>query len=299
MQRLEEQLFDLNAMVATLQSLVNQGTVAAPDAGGAPPMVPPQVTVPGPGVASGDVEQRINVIETQISALSGQMEQITNQLTQIQAALNGGQLPQQQLTPQLQPAPQPEPQTQGQPQPQAQTQRQSIFGTVKIEPEQQAAQPQQPAAQPGAIPFQQPLTAPIVPQQQAAAAPSADTRAVYDAAYNRLLQRDFNSAEAGFRDFLAKYPKDALAGNAQYWLGETYYVRGKFRQAADSFLTGYQKYNASDKAPANLLKLGMALHQLGEKDAACATFEELSSKFPRAPAHLKQRATSERQRSGC
>lgn len=320
LQRLEEQLFDLNAMIATLQSLVNNQNAASAQPGA--PM-----TAPVPGVASGNIEQRISVIETQISALSGQMEQISAQLAQLHAGMYGGQV-------QAQPTPQTEQQTQGQLQPQAavpQTQgqlqpqaavpqaqdqqqpqaakpRQSIFGGFfGKKPAQEAAQPEQPAlrpgvqpgAQPGAIPLPQPQTTPAAPQQQAAVAPNADARAIYDAAYNQLLRRDFKSAEAGFSDFLARYPNDALAGNAQYWLGETYYVRGQFRQAADSFLNGYRKYKTGDKAPANLLKLGMALHQLGEKDSACATFGELSKKFPRAPAHLKQRAASERQRAGC
>lgn len=312
LQRLEEQIFDLNAHIATLQSLVNNQS-AAPAQPGAP------FAAPSPGVPSGNIEQRISVIETQISALSGQIEQLSGQLSQIQAGTYAGQqppatTPQTELQPQghLQPQGQLQPQvavpqTQGQVQPQAEQPRQSIFGGFfgrnakkEAQPEQPALRPGvQPEAQPGAIPLQLPQTTPAVPQQQAAVAPSADVRAAYDAAYNQLLQRDFKSAEAGFRDFLARYPNDTLAGNAQYWLGETYYVRGQFRLAADSFLTGYKKYKSGDKAPANLLKLGMALHQLGEKDSACATFEELTAKFPGAPAHLKQRAASERQRSGC
>lgn len=323
LQRLEEQIFDLNAHIATLQSLVSNSN-AAPAQPGAP------FTAPSPGVPSGNIEQRISVIETQISALSGQIEQLSGQLSQMQTGLYAGQQPPvatpqtelqpqgqlQQLQPQVQLQPQGQlqpqvavPQTQGQVQPQAEQPRQSIFGGFFGRNAKKAAQPEQPAqpaqpalrpgVQPGAIPLQQPQTTPVVPQQQAAIAPSADARAAYDAAYNQLLQRDFKSAEAGFRNFLVRHPSDALAGNAQYWLGETYYVRGQFRQAADSFLTGYKKYKSGDKAPANLLKLGMALHQLGEKDSACATFEELTTKFPRAPAHIKQRAASERQRSGC
>lgn len=319
LQRLEEQIFDLNAHIATLQSLVSNPN-AAPAQPGAP------FAAPGSGVPSGTIEQRISVIETQISALSGQIEQLSGQLSQMQAGMYAGQQPpaatpltglqaqdslqaQDPLQPQGQLQPQvavPQvavPQTQGQVQPPAEQPRQSIFGGLFGRNAKKAAQPEQPAlrpgVQPGAIPLQQPLTTPTAPQQQAAVTPSVDARAAYDAAYNQLLQRDFKSAEAGFRDFLVRHPNDALAGNAQYWLGETYYVRGQFRQAADSFLTGYRKYKSGDKAPANLLKLGMALHQLGEKDSACATFEELTTKFPGAPAHLKQRAASERQRSGC
>ena len=68
----------------------------------------------------------------------------------------------------------------------------------------------------------------------------------------------------------APIPNDPLAGNAQYWIGETYYVRGQYKNAADAFLKGYKKYKSSEKAPDTLLRLGMALAELGQKDAACS-----------------------------
>ena len=86
------------------------------------------------------------------------------------------------------------------------------------------------------------------------------------------------------------YPDDPLAGNAQYWIGETYYVRGQYKNAADAFLKGYKKYKSSEKAPDTLLKLGMALAELGQKDAACSTLNELETKYPEAPEHIRDEA---------
>ncbi|MEO0673196.1 MAG: tetratricopeptide repeat protein, partial [Pseudomonadota bacterium] len=69
--------------------------------------------------------------------------------------------------------------------------------------------------------------------------------------------------------------------------------------AASAFLKGYQTYDRSPKAPDSLLKLAMSLDRLGQKDAACSSFGELSQKFPQAPGHIRSRATSERRRLGC
>jgi tol-pal system protein YbgF len=98
---------------------------------------------------------------------------------------------------------------------------------------------------------------------------------------------------------LARYPRDGLAGNAQYWLGESYFVRGQFKPAAQAFLKGYQTYAGSPKAPDSLFKLAVSLDRMGQKNDACATFGELLQKFPTAPANIKSRAQTERQRLGC
>jgi tol-pal system protein YbgF len=133
----------------------------------------------------------------------------------------------------------------------------------------------------------------------AASETSNDPKQAYETAYGYLLQRDYGSAETGFTDFLKKFPSDSLAGNAQYWLGETYFVRGQYKAAASAFLKGYQNFGQSGKAPDSLLKLAMSLDRLGQKDAACSSFAELSTKFPSAPQSVKNRAQSERQRVGC
>ena len=129
--------------------------------------------------------------------------------------------------------------------------------------------------------------------------PSRDVRGIYETAYRHLLQRDYQAAESGFRAYLDAAPTGQLAANAQYWLGETHYARGQYRVAADIFLKGYRRYRSAGKAPDSLLKLGMSLNQLGEKDAACATLGELSQNHPGAPDQIRQQAEGERRRIGC
>jgi len=115
-----------------------------------------------------------------------------------------------------------------------------------------------------------------------------------------LLQRGaYAEAELALKAFVAQHPKDPLAGNAQYWLGETYYARSDFQNAAVTFAQGYQKYPKSSKAPDNLLKLGMSLGQIGQKDNACTAFKQLAKQFPTASAAIKDRAARAQQRYGC
>ena len=122
---------------------------------------------------------------------------------------------------------------------------------------------------------------------------------LYENSYNNMLQRRFGAAEQGFRRFIKDHGKHKLAGNAQYWLGETYYARGRYKQAAKAFLEGYRKYSKSPKAPDSLLKLGMSLNQLGQKKHACKTFAQVKRQFPKASANVKNLAKKEQRRSGC
>ena len=137
------------------------------------------------------------------------------------------------------------------------------------------------------------------PPLAGAVEPDANPKQLYETAYGYLLQRDYASAEAAFDDFLKRHPSDPMAANAQYWLGESLYVRGQYRAAASAFLKGYQNHGKSAKAPESLLKLAMSLQRLGQKDAACSSYSELTTKYPNAPAHVRNTANAERQRNGC
>ena len=64
-------------------------------------------------------------------------------------------------------------------------------------------------------------------------------------------------------------PEDELAGSAQYWYAETFRIRQLYTDAASAYLEGYQKYPKGKKAPINLLKLGVSMVQIGEKDQGC------------------------------
>jgi tol-pal system protein YbgF len=121
----------------------------------------------------------------------------------------------------------------------------------------------------------------------------------YDYATGLLQRGAYAEAELALKAFVAQHGKDPLAGNAQYWLGETYYVRSNFKEAASTFALGYQKYPKSAKAPDNLLKLGMSLGQIGQKDNACTAFRQLGKLFPAASAAIKDRAARAQQRYGC
>jgi tol-pal system protein YbgF len=149
-------------------------------------------------------------------------------------------------------------------------------------------------------------TANADPAAQAASAapspaslPAGSPRDQYDFAYKFLLQRDFESAETALSAFVAANPEDSLAGNAQYWLGETFYVRGDYPTAARAFAEGFQRYPDSAKAPDNLLKLGMSLAQLEQSADACITLKKLRVEYPDAPTSIVQRADREIGRLQC
>lgn len=122
---------------------------------------------------------------------------------------------------------------------------------------------------------------------------------IYERGYENYLRRRFQSAESSFRGFLRRFPRHELAGQAHYWLGESFYARGKFRDAARSFLIGYRKFPKNRRAPESLLKLGMSLRKLGDKAQACATLTKLRKQYPRASSGIKKTAASERRRAGC
>lgn len=121
----------------------------------------------------------------------------------------------------------------------------------------------------------------------------------YQTAYGYLLQQDYGAAQTAFREFIARHPKTPLAGNAQYWLGETHYVRGAYKDAAVAFLKGYEKYGDGNKGPDSLLKLALSLGKLRQNAAACSSLSELGTRFPNAPQGLLSRATAEKRRLRC
>ena len=142
--------------------------------------------------------------------------------------------------------------------------------------------------------------------QAAAPPPSAPPAAVgasgdqmYHDAMKKLQDGDNAGAERGFRAFLQSQPKHALAGNAQYWLGESYYARRDYQNAMTAFAEGYKTYKTSPKGPDNLLKLGITLAVLGRKADACQVFAKFSQDYPRATDLQKRRVDQERQKNGC
>lgn len=135
--------------------------------------------------------------------------------------------------------------------------------------------------------------------QQAYALPGATPDEQYQYAFDLLRQNKYADAEQALRTFVDQNPDHPLAGNANYWLGETYYVRQDFQNAAITFADGSQRYPKSGKAPDSLLKLGMALAALGETNDACMAFAELAERYPNASGSVKQRASKEQAKNGC
>ncbi|WP_051631272.1 tol-pal system protein YbgF [Afifella pfennigii] len=128
---------------------------------------------------------------------------------------------------------------------------------------------------------------------------SGDPRQDYDFAYGYILTGDYADAERSFSAWLERFPNEAQANDARFWLGESLLQQEKHRAAANTFLELYKTAPDSRKAPDALMKLGMSLAALGEKDAACATFEEVTRKYPDASGALANRVASEAQRAGC
>ena len=121
---------------------------------------------------------------------------------------------------------------------------------------------------------------------------------LYQGGYESLLGRRFGDAEGSFKMFVDRHRDHPLASDAQYWLGETYYVQGDYKQAAQSFLKGYRDFPDGRKAPDTLFKLALSLQQLEQTSQACSTFAEVAKKYPTA-ANVRNEALKEMQRAGC
>lgn len=308
--RLEEQIQDLQVMVGTLTSLLK----SKPDA------VLPQESAGADAAQGGsnaaDLNARVDALDTQIGALTSQLELMAQQLGAIEAKLGGAGAPQS-LSPPGGEEPRPskpmgrqglapaDPSAAAWADAGGTVPDASLFGTRNVASAAQPAAPSQGEDRAAREPLP-PATQdegrqppPDQPQSLAAMPAGSDAISLYNQGYGDLLRKDYAAAETSFRQLVKRYPDDPLAGKAQYWIGESYYVRRQFKNAADAFLKGYRKYQSSEKAPDSLLKLGMSLAELGQKDAACATFNELSTRFPSAEEHLRDQAKGERRRGGC
>lgn len=129
--------------------------------------------------------------------------------------------------------------------------------------------------------------------------PPGSPKEQYDYAFDLLIRAQYAQAEGALRSFIAAYPNDGLTPNAQYWLGESFFARQNYKDAAEQFLIGYQKYPQSLKAPDNLLKLGLSLQNLSKKPEACAAYGRFSKEYPTASVTLKRRVAEEQQRLNC
>jgi tol-pal system protein YbgF len=286
--QLEEQLIDLQVVIGTLESL------AKTPAGQAAP-------------AAADV-QRIQALEAQLKSLSAQIEQLGEK---VRGAGEPTKRSEAAPTPRPQntavvPAAAAPPAAAGADQPST-----ASFGSATVT----SSRPDEPApgsALPpiganeaaGPPPAANASPQPAAPDSSATAAlpPSGDpgdSKHDYEVAYSYIIQRDYGAAQAGFTDFMKRYPKDALVPNALYWLGETHYQQRNFADAAEAFDLVTRLYSSSPKAADSQLKRALSFSALGKNNEACAALSDLDKKFQNAPTYVKTRAGSERHRLGC
>ncbi len=121
----------------------------------------------------------------------------------------------------------------------------------------------------------------------------------YEFATSFLKVGDYTTAERAFREFVNANPAHDLAGNAQYWYAETFRIRQLYTDAASAYLEGYQKYPKGEKAPINLLKLGVSMVQIGEKDQGCKMINGVQKQYPDANQSVIQKAKYESQKFEC
>jgi len=129
--------------------------------------------------------------------------------------------------------------------------------------------------------------------------PEAPVDKQYEFATNLLKVGDYNTAERAFREFVITNSDHELAGSAQYWYAETFRIRQLYTDAASAYLEGYQKYPKGKKAPINLLKLGVSLVQIGEKDQGCLMITGVQKQYPEANQSVLQKAKYEEKKFEC
>jgi tol-pal system protein YbgF len=251
---------------------------------------PPAAALGGTGAADamGAVDARISQIEKDLQTLTGKVEQQSydsqqaqqklevlemetrRRLDEIEAQLRGGTATPTNVPPMM-------PQTDSQQQP-------PIDPNVVIGSDQ----PPMPSA-----------LQPDPALAEAGDAGSMDAAGLYEQGFAEIKREDYPAAEKSFAQFMKQYPAHALAPNALYWLGETFYVRKEYDKAARAFAEAYQKYPNGPKGADNLLKLGMSLAGKGEKDSACVALAQLRKEYPKGPEPVLKRGESESNTLGC
>ena len=137
------------------------------------------------------------------------------------------------------------------------------------------------------------------PEKKESLLPNKSTEEQYEFAVSFMKIGDYETAEFALKEFIEKNKTHNLAGNAQYWYGETFRIRQLYSDAATAYLDGYQNYPKSKKAPDNLLKLGITMVQLGEKDQGCKMISGLKKEYPKASKSVLQKAQYEQKKFKC
>jgi len=281
-------------------------------------------------------DPRVQQLEEQIRQLNGQLEELNFQVLQMQDQMRKMQEDNEFRFQQLEkpgtpakrtdagaPAGAPR-QPQGQAQDQAQGGDATSIETIIASPQGSNSLPPQGQQQLGApqrdlgrITFDangNPIqTAPgggLLPGVQVGGAPTDNTSVaslpatdspdeLYRNSYEMILSGDYAMAEAGFRDHIARFPQDGHAADAHFWLGEALLGQERYQEAAQAFLETNRDYPDAKKAPDSLLKLGVTLSAMKQRDLACATLANVAKRYPKASPSILQRAKEERARASC
>jgi len=137
------------------------------------------------------------------------------------------------------------------------------------------------------------------PQERESLLPDKSPEEQYEFAVSFMKVGDYETAEFALKEFIDKNKDHDLAGSAQYWYGETFRIRQLYSDAATAYLDGYQNYPKSKKAPDNLLKLGITMVELGEKDQGCKMISGLEKEYPKASKSVLQKAQYEQKKFKC
>ena len=137
------------------------------------------------------------------------------------------------------------------------------------------------------------------PENRESLLPDKPAQEQYEFAVGFMKIGDYETAEFALKEFIDKNKDHDLAGSAQYWYGETFRIRQLYSDAATAYLDGYQNYPKSKKAPDNLLKLGITMVQLGEKDQGCKMISGIKKEYPKANKSVLQKAQYEQKKFKC
>lgn len=270
MRRLRDDIIVLEKQLAAVQRAVFDGRDGSYVDGGAGPVTGPTSSSVRPadrGLVA-DLSARMGQIETQLRQMNGRLEEMNHRQTIAQREMDAF--------------------------------RARVEGRLRVL-EGGSAPP--PSA--GSSAALEPLDEVAVSGSRGVASTPAPAQPVgtpeeqYAAAFALLRRSAFDEAEGAFTRFLTVNEGHALSGNAQYWLGETYYVRRDYPRAAAAFLKGFQDYRDGAKGADSLLKLGMSLGALDQKEDACAAFSELDRAYPNATDTIQRRLSEEKSRAGC
>lgn len=254
---------------------------------GQAPSLPPTSTITGASAVAG-LEVRVQQLEASVAQATGQMEELSYRMARLQDALNKltgdvefrfQELEKAAAANSTTPAP---PSTSA-----------SANSVAPAPTPPQAV----PAARPSTPPVQTLGTMPAA--KSATAGTSTDPQQLYNDAFERLRKTDYAGAEVLLQSLIRDYPNHSLLSNAQYWLGETYYARKDYRQAAVAFAQGYQAYPKGNKAADSLLKLGQSLAALNQKSDACLTFDRLLAEYKDISSSMRGVVDRQKERLAC